>query len=179
MNYFARLLLSPALFFWVTILSAQTDLSVEVQVYPTGVLPGISIDQALSEKGVFYARVGANLFDHRDLGVQEEEEGSGWGFSLGYKNYFKDGQVGWRWGIKNDFWWNRVDWRTGNETGETSITVLQPTAELSYVIRKNSFYLAPSLALGFEWNVQTDGEPTGEGAILLVGVQMGMNINRK
>ena len=72
---------------------AQTDLSLEVQVYPTGLLPGISIDQSISEKGVFYARVGANLFDHRDLGVQEEEEGSGWGFSLGYKNYFKDVRV--------------------------------------------------------------------------------------
>ena len=72
-----------------------------------------------------------------------------------------------------------VDWQTGNESGETSITVLQPTAELSYVIRKNSFYFAPSAAFGVEWNVQTDGEPTGEGAILLVGVQIGMNVKGK
>ena len=157
-------------------LFAQTDLALELQVYPTGILPGISMDQSLSEKGVFYGRVGGNFFDHRDLGVQEEEEGSGWGFSLGYKQYFKENQAGWRWGIKNDLWRNTVDWKTGNEVGETKITVIQPTAEVSYVIRKAKFFLAPSLAFGFEWNVETEGRPTGEGAILLVGVQVGTGI---
>ncbi|MEM9723442.1 MAG: hypothetical protein AAGA10_29500 [Bacteroidota bacterium] len=155
---------------------AQTDLAVEFQIYPTGFLPGISIDHSLSGKSVLYGRVGANLFDHRDLGVQDEEEGAGLGFSLGYKNYFKEGRIGWRWGIKNDIWRNTVDWQTGTDTGETKIWVVQPTAELSYVFRKTHYFIAPSAALGFEWNVETDGEPTGEGAILLLGVQIGFEL---
>ena len=164
------------LLFVAIISQAQTDLAFEFQIYPTGILPGISIDHSLSEKSVLYGRVGANLFDHRDLGVQEEEEGAGLGFSLGYKNYFKEGRAGWRWGIKNDIWRNTVDWNTGNESGETKIWVVQPTGEISYVFRKTSYFIAPSAALGFEWNVATDGEPTGEGAILLLGVQIGFEL---
>lgn len=153
---------------------SQTDLAFELQLYPTGIIPGISIDHSLSEKSVLYGRLGANLFDHRDLGVQKDEKGSGFGLSLGYKSYFKDNnRKAWRWGIKNDIWRNSVDWDNDTEKGNTKIIVLQPTGELSYVFRKNKFFIAPSVALGFEWNLKTEGKATGEGAILLIGVQIG------
>ncbi|MBT8190065.1 MAG: hypothetical protein HKN67_03730 [Saprospiraceae bacterium] len=154
-------------------LNGQTDISFEFQAYPTGLIPGISIDKSISSRSDIYLRAGYNWIRHRDLGKHEDERGSGVGGSIGYKKYFKDGRAGWRIGIKNDFWWNSIDWTEGNQNGNTKITVVQPTAELAYVIRKNEIVISPSIAFGYELNIKTEGEETGEGAILLVGVQLG------
>lgn len=163
-----------AFLFGIPNLNAQTDLTFELQIYPTGILPGISVDYSFTPKSVLYGRIGLNLFDHRDLGEQDEETGSGYGFSIGYKNYIKETRTGLRWGIKTDLWRNTVDWANDSGTsGETKIIVLQPTAELSYVFRKERLVIAPSLAFGLEWNIDTDGLPTGEGPIVLIGVQIG------
>ncbi len=57
---------------------------------------------------------------------------------------------------------------------ETSnITVIQPTIELGYLIKKEFSHITPTIAFGYEWNVKTNGEPTGEGAILLLRIQIG------
>lgn len=150
-----------------------TDISLELQVYPTGIIPGISIDKYIGSRSSLYGRIGFNFFDHRDLGEQEMEEGSGYGLSLGYKFFFREGYSGWRFGIKNDIWRNRVNWTTDQISGKTDILVLQPSAELSYVWVRNRLVIAPSIAFGLEWNVDTDGEPTGEGPIALIGIQLG------
>jgi len=155
--------------------------SFEFQAYPTGIMPGISADLKLNKASFFHVRLGANIFDHRDLGVQETEEGSGFGFSLGYRRFFSSDNPRWRWGLKTDLWLNEVDWTNGANTsspkaGRTDITVLQPSAELTYMWDLGGFVLAPNIAFGFEWNVQTDGEPTGEGAILLLGIQVGKKL---
>jgi len=63
--------------------SAQTDFNVELQVYPTGVIPGIRIENKIGEKTKVHLRLGLNIFDHRDLGVQDNESGWGYGFTLG------------------------------------------------------------------------------------------------
>ncbi len=82
-------------------------------------------------------------------------------------------KLNWRLGIKNDVWKNNVTWTTDGQSDDTDILVIQPTAELSYVWLKSNFVIAPSVAFGLEWNVETKGEPTGEGPILLVGIQLG------
>ena len=150
---------------------------IEFQAYPTGIIAGVAADFPISSKGYIHSKVGVNIFDHRDLGEQDQEEGNGYGFTLGYRQFFKEGLTGWRWGIKNDLWLNSVDWENtdeqGNETsGETDITVLQPTAELSYVFSNGNLVFAPSIAFGMEWNIKTEGEPTGEGPIILLGFQL-------
>ena len=159
-------------------LKSQVDISFEFQAYPTGVIPGIRVENLHGDKSASHFRIGYNKFDHRDLGVQDEEIGDGFGFSLGYKRYFKSGHNGWHWGVKSDIWWNSVDWAsldgsTVTNSGTTKITVIQPTAEIGYLFDFENFFITPNIALGFEWNVKTDGEPTGEGAILLLGVQLG------
>lgn len=155
--------------------------SFEFQAYPTGLIPGLGADLKLDEASFFHVRLGANIFDHRDLGVQETEEGSGFGFSLGYRRFFSPENPRWRWGLKSDLWLNEVDWTNSANSGSpssgtTDITVLQPTAELAYVFDLGGFVLAPNIAFGFEWNIKTEGEPTGEGAILLLGIQLGKKL---
>ena len=157
-------------------LDGQSDISFEFQAYPTGLIPGLSIDKYLNGKMDVYFRGGYNWIRHRDLGKHEDERGSGIGVSVGFKRYFKEGRTGWKLGIKNDLWWNSIEWTEGSLKGMTDITVVQPTAELSYVFRKSNFHFAPSIAFGYEVNVKTEGEETGEGAILLMGFQIGRRL---
>lgn len=157
---------------------SQIDLNFELQVYPTGIIPGIRIEQNQGEMSATHLRIGYNWIRHRDLGVQEDERGDGFGFTIGHKRYFKNNHQGWNIGLKTDFWRNTLDWKNNiNQvdeiTGTTKITVIQPTAELGYLIQKENFHLTPTIAFGYEWNVKTEGEPTGEGAILLLGIQLG------
>lgn len=160
----------------VSFAQSNTLISAELQVYPTGIIPGLSADIPVSNTAYAHVRLGANIFDHRDLGEQDKEEGSGFGFSLGYRQFFGE-QSPWRWGIKNDVWFNTVDWENDvngtTETGTTDIIVIQPTGEIGYAFQFSKFVIVPSIAFGLEWNVKTDGEPTGEGPILLAGIQLG------
>jgi len=166
------------LFLTTCSLSAQNDVSLEFQVYPTGYIPTFSFDKAVGSSAAVTFRLGANIFDHRDLGVQDEEVGSGFGGSIGYKKYFSDLREKWFIHVRSDFWWNEVDWvdlRDGaNVSGETSITVIQPTASIGYAfVTDANLVIAPSFSLGFEWNVRTSGDPTGEGSIILLGILVG------
>lgn len=159
-----------------------TIISFKIQAYPTGLIPGVQLEKSINEQSTFLFRLGYNWFRHRDLGVHDDERGDGFGFTLGYRRYLKEGFQGWSIAVKNDFWWNHVDWydlqSQGNRIdGETDITVLQPTIAVGYTIAGDgSVTVTPSLAFGFEWNVRTAGAPTGEGAIILAGIAIGKKI---
>jgi len=173
-----RSLLTWAALFLTTAFYGQTDFSVEFQAYPTGLIPGIRLEQAVKTHYAFHLRAGYNWVRHRDQGRHEDERGDGKGFSVGYKRYFRSGHEGFFIGARNDVWWNELDWkdRIGQPdevSGHTKITVLQPTLEAGYVFLKSDWILSPTVAFGFEFNVKTEGEPVGEGAILLLGVQLG------
>lgn len=159
---------------------SSTDVGLEVQVYPTGIIPGIRIETQLSERSALNFRLGYQWIRHRDLGVHEDERGNGFGFTGGYRHYFQNSDHdGWNIGFKTDVWLNDIDWKdnigsTNQATGNTNITVIQPTLELGYLIlNEHSIFITPTLSFGYEWNVKTKGEPTGEGAILLIGIQIG------
>lgn len=160
----------------------EPTLGLGLQVYPTGFMPSLQFEHPLSDHGLLQVRAGLNIFDHRDLGKQDEEIGSGFGGSLGYKHFFNDEATKWSLMLKTDVWFNTVDWRNdlmspSPEIGTTDIVVLQPTLELGYTLMlTDHLFVTPSLAFGLEWNVQTEGEPMGEGPILLGGVVFGMKL---
>lgn len=159
---------------------SQITLGPEFQIYPTGLLPGIRIEKQLGNKSSLNFRLAAQIIDHRDLGVQDDETGSGFGASIGIRNFFKTYNKGWSITGRLDVWKNSIDWSStenGNTiSGNTKITVLQPTALLEYAFAKNNITISPSLGFGYEWNVATNGAPTGEGAILLLGCTIGFNL---
>ena len=166
------------LLFVFQVASGQTSIGPEIQVYPTGIIPGLRIEKAINNKASFNFRIGYQWIRHRDLGVHEDERGNGFGFSLGYKRFFSDNTKGFSLSVRTDLWFNSLDWKDNIDTsdeisGQTDITVLQPTLVLEDAFRlSDSWMLVPSIGFGYEWNVKTDGEPTGEGAILLVGVSL-------
>jgi hypothetical protein len=160
---------------------SQTTVNAELQVYPTGIIPGVRIEKLVTDNTSVHLRVGLNIFDHRDLGVHDEETGWGYGFTIGAARNLGDSKFSL--GLRNDIWFNSVDWRDELDfstdpdilyiNGETDIIVVQPTAELTYRIETGKLVIRPSLAVGLEWNVRTVGEPTGEGPIGLIGVIVG------
>lgn len=164
-----------------TLVSAQKiDIGPEVQAYPTGILSGVRADFGFKEFNTIHLRVGYNLVRHRDLGEHEDERGGGFGFSLGYKRYFKPGFQKWFLGLRSDLWFNDIDWKDNigliNEIrGNTDVTVFQPTLEGGYTLLmgEGKWFFSPSIAFGAEINVDTDGAEVGQGAILLVGFSIG------
>ncbi len=156
------------------------DLAAEVQLYPTGFMPGLRGEIGFQSKNAVHVRLGYNLLDHGDAGVHEDEKGGGPGFSIGYKRYFGAGFRRWYVGPKIDWWFNSVDWKDNiglsNEiSGNTDVVVFQPTVEFGYafLVVNEHIIISPNFAVGYEINVITEGEPTGEGAILLLGILIG------
>jgi hypothetical protein len=152
---------------------AQSHVSFEFQAYPTGLIPGFRYTKGLTDHASLLLRVGYNWIRHRDLGVHDDERGDGFGFTLGYTKHFSK----FAFSLKNDVWWNTIDWKdipeTGPEiSGQTNITVLQPTLEASYSLSER---FKPTVAFGYEWNIKTEGEETGQGPILLIGFLLKVN----
>jgi len=174
-------IISPLFFLLLTTFvfgQGSWDVGIEFQAYPTGILPGIRLEKNFAERHALHIRAGANIFNHRSLGKHFKEKGSGYGFTLGYKRYFQPSHERWFLGFRNDIWFNEVDWAKDialpPNSGTTTITVIQPTVEGGFTFVKNKFYFSPSLAFGFEVNTNTVGEPTGEGAIVLLGFNTGI-----
>ena len=148
----------------------------EIQAYPTGLIPGIAFEKS-GDRGAWNVRLGYNLVNHRDLGIQDDERGGGFGGSLGYQYFLKKYGSKWFMGARTDLWRNRIDWKNQPGTpqevqGTSKIVVLQPTAIAGYAWGIGSFQLRPTIAFGAEINVKTVGKEVGHGAILLAGIQL-------
>lgn len=176
-NLLMSLLIALSVGVWAQ--SSVFDIDFEFQAYPTGLIPGLKLEKGFSDHHAVSLRLGYQIIDHRDLGVHEDETGNGYGFTLGYKYYLKPEFKGLSFGVRNDIWFNDIDWKDNLDlpieiSGTSEITVVQPTAEATYLLPVGeSWIFAPSIAFGYEINVKTEGEPVGEGAILLIGINFG------
>lgn len=155
--------------------SKYADIGIEVQVYPTGFLYGLKAEFGFKPKHALELRLGYNELDHQDFGVHLSEIGGGFGGTIGYRYYFKPTNTKFFLGVRSDIWFNKIEWFDivirGIIEGETSVTVLQPTAIFGYSwLFGNHFVLTPTIAAGAEINIITDGAPVGEGPIVLVGI---------
>jgi hypothetical protein len=118
-------------------LAQSQSLGFEFQAYPTGLIPGIRYANGWGERHEWNLRLGLNLIDHRDLGVKWDEQGWGYGGSLGYRYYFKPDWQGFFIGPRFDLWRNHIDWvdilpNDAQVSGVTRLLVVQPTAEAGY-----------------------------------------------
>ena len=183
------------LLFFLSVSSAvfsQKSIGFEVQAYPAGVVPGLRFDILITSNSVFTSRAGYNFTDRRDWGKHDNEEGGGPGFSIGLirKDVFTDDL---NLHIRSDLWFMNIDWEELRYigcpegfnctqtldaiptlvTGTTNVTIFQPTIGLDYNFELNpNVLLRPSVSFGYEINVKTEGEDVGEGAILLLGLNL-------
>jgi len=153
-----------------------SSLAFELQAYPTGIIPGFTYERFVSQNSALHFRVGGQVIRHEDYGEHDDERGEGLGGSLGYRRYWSHGIS---LGTRVDLWANSLDWtdnigEPNERTGQTDVLVLQPVVEAT--LRKffsPKWFVQPSVAAGFEINVHTDGEDTGEGFIFLGALAVG------
>lgn len=153
-----------------------------VQVYPAGIMFNLKSSWAVSPKELLVGKIGYNAAMRKDFGKHDNEEGGGLGFTLAYKRYFKTGFSGWYVEGRTAMWFLDIDW-TDNappRSGNTDITVLQPTIGLGYdFLINDSLKLGLIGAFGYEVNIATSGEPVGEGGISLLGFSFAYKIGAK
>ncbi len=163
------------------------EVGIEVQAYPTGVIPGIRADFAITPRDIINVRGAYQIINHRSLGVHDDEKGNGVGGTLGYRRFILKDLEGLFAGARFDVWANSIDWvdnpvdvLTAGCAGTTDILVMQPTLEVGYTwLASEHFSLSPSFSFGYEINVSEKlksgtycqgKEGTGEGAIILLGL---------
>jgi hypothetical protein len=155
--------------------SKYSAFGIELQQYPTGFLLGARGEFGFKPHQSFDFRIGYNFVDHRDQGKHANEEGGGFGFTLGYRYYFKPQNTHFFLGIRSDLWFNKIDWQDDpNLSGTTEVVVLQPTIIGGYLfLIKEKWTITPTLAFGYEINIVENGDPVGQGPIFL----WGLNVN--
>jgi hypothetical protein len=162
-------------------------IGLEYDYYPAGHI--IALQAELSPKNNYHSinsRIGTNLAYRQDMsGLNDHEEGMGFGGSLGYRYYFTPNKHGFFLGTRADLWKFKIDWTDSSEhikSGTSKITVVQPTFEIGYqLILPKDFEVGVSVANGVEINVKTEGKEVGQGWITLGQIKLTKTLllNRK
>lgn len=163
----------------LTDVKAQSDvfklkqLGIEVQGYPTGIMPGICMDLTKWEHAAISTRVGFDIARRQDYsGLNDDERGWGPGFSLGYRYYAGGDCSGFYAGVRADMWWLTIAWKDSTnipKQGSTDILVAIPTLELGYLFpfKHSPYKIGVGLSQGREFNLISNGKPVGQGYITL------------
>ncbi len=147
----------------------------ELQAYPAGLIPGARGELFLGPMQNVNMRIAYNVARRQDFGKHDDERGGGWGAGIGYRRYGVRDRLPFFAGIRIDWWELGIDWQQKSNaiqtSGTTRISVLQPTGEFGYDWRiHESWSLIATVSVGAEINLVSQGEPVGEGAILLIGL---------
>lgn len=171
-----QLTLALSLPFLASIAHSETSDSrwgFEVQMYPTGIIPGVRYEWDVSSQDQLFARIAYNFTERSDFGEHDDESGGGPGIGFGWRHWLNQATSEWHYGARLDVWDLEIDWEEDGppETdGTTDIIVVQPSAELGYSWKQqDGSRIDLTAGLGIEVNVDTDGEDVGEGVIALGG----------
>ncbi len=162
------------------------EMGLELQMYPAGQMPSLKMEMGVGKyyKHGINLRMALNIAKRRAWGEHEDERGLGFGGSIGSRYDITNPFRGFYVGARADIWSLKIKWRnsgvdeelwnTDDDLGETKTLILQPNLEVGYKFRlKEKFYLAPALAIGWEFNAISKGEDVGQGSIFLWGLDFG------
>jgi len=153
-----------------------------LQIYPAGTMINLKSNWKVSPREILTGKLGYNFAMRQDFGKHDNEEGGGPGFTVAYKRYFKTELSGWFMEARAAMWFLDIDWgdNTPLRSGNTDITVVQPTVGLGYdFLINHSLKLGFIAAFGYEVNVATNGEDVGEGGISLLGISLAHKLGSK
>ena len=158
---------------------SQTDstslkyLGAAIQIYPAGVIATVHKEVFYDYSTSLYFRLGGNFANRHDYSpYNDNEKGSGFGGSVGYRKHktLKKGSL--LIGANLDTWNMWIDWK--NDIGETNQTqgttytlVLQPWLEGGYFTDFNNAHsqIGVTAGLGREINIVTAGKKVAAGWI--------------
>lgn len=151
----------------------------EIQYYPAGWIYSGRADLYWKKHNNANFRIGYNAADRKDFSsFNDNEKGGGFGASIGYR-YYLGKRKGLFAGLRTDIWQLNIDWVDVDafpSSGNTNITIFQPTLELGYQFILNKHWIfAPTFTNGREINIVTKGEEVAQGWITLIG----LNVNYK
>ncbi len=159
---------------------ARTDLGVSIQVYPAGIIPTINLEHYLNKKSSLLFRLGANFVDRQDFSdVNINEEGEGFGGSVGFRKHYPSGKGKFIAGFNVDVWSLNIDWTDnigpigGQVSGSTYTLVVQPWLEGGYFlpIKNTKSQIGLTAGFGREINAITSGDEVEQGFIASISLQ--------
>jgi hypothetical protein len=153
------------------------DLGGEFMGSAKGYTASLHLAYNLKVHNSFQARIGYNKTNWKANGKHENENGSGPGFSLGYRYYFLVRPHGFFLGLRADIWQLKINWSQNTNLGNSKILALQPAAEMGYMFLINDlFFITPSVRACVQSNIKTEGQPVGAGFIPEFGLSAGWKL---
>ncbi len=151
-----------------------TDVGVEYQWQPKSQVFALHLAYNLQVHHSFQARLGYTKTNWLDKGRNDNEEGSGFGGSLGYRYYIGYIPKEFFMGVRADIWSMKVFWQRGTLSGTSKVIAIQPALEMGYMFLLNDqVFITPAVTCGSLKNVKVEGRVVGEGLMLLMGVSAG------
>jgi len=158
--------------------NSRIQTGAEVLWYPAGWITGPSVNYFVAPKHVVHAGFGVNIANRHDWsGLNDDEKGSGFGGSLGYRYLFTPAKNSFFLAARVDLWAMKIKWKDKTGTplavnGTTKITVFQPTGYIGYWVKlkDSKWNLLFSGGGGAEINIKTSGKQVGEGGMWMLGV---------
>ena len=150
------------------------DVGGEFQWYPKGYIYALHLAYNFPVHHSIQLRLGYNKSNWKDKGIHDNEEGGGPGFSFGYRYYFLVRPHGFFLGARSDLWRLSIDWKQGLFTGTSKVWAIQPSIEMGYMLLINDMvFISPSIAAGTQSNISTEGQPVGDGFLILPSISIG------
>ena len=174
--------LTIIIFLSITAASSQdfgyrtTDAGGEFQWYPDGSILNLQLAFNARVHHSFVIRGGYNKARLKRTSAHDEEEGSGWGGSLGYRYYLSALPKKFFLGLKADLSKMTVHWSIPVTESDTKLTLLQPAFEMGYTFLVNDmFFITPHFTAGYQVKLNSKGESVayGEGFMPKAGISAG------
>jgi hypothetical protein len=156
----------------------KVKIGTEAQWYPAGWLIGVAAVYYHRPQHVFFTKLGINIADrHNWSGLNDNEEGTGYGASLGYRFLFKSSKSTFFAGTRGELYNTFIKWKnniglSAETNGTTRIFVYQPSIEVGYFIKppEKKWSIVLATGIGAEINIVTKGKPVGQGGMYLSSV---------
>lgn len=159
---------------------SKFQVGAEIQWYPAGWLIGPVTNYFISPKHILNFRAAINIADrHNWSGLNDDERGTGYGGSVGYRYLFTPAKNSFLIGARVDLFNTKIKWKnnigtTQQISGTTTTLVLQPSGEFGYRIKlKNrKWNILFAGGIGEEINIRTKGRDVGQGGMWLLSVSI-------
>lgn len=144
----------------------KTNFGLSAQFYPAGIIATLNAEHYIEENSSLIFRLGGNFVDRKDFSDENDnEKGSGFGGSFGYRKHFplKKGRI--VLGLNIDAWNLWINWKNNigevnAASGTTYTLVLQPWLESGYFfnLKNSSSKIGITAGFGREINAITNGK---------------------
>ena len=163
---------------------SKFQIGTELQWYPAGWISGIVSNFFISPKHIINVRAAFNIADRYNWsGLNDDERGTGYGGSIGYRYKLKAKKSSIFIGTRGDLFRTKINWRnklnTPQETsGSTIIIVYQPSLETGYwfLSKNKKWSFVAAGGIGQEVNIKTIGKAVGQGGMWLLSCSVYYNL---